>query len=291
MSQQDEAKFPAGKCQRELINTGYIDSQVRTIDSELPDNFKKEVKRAELMEIDEPKEENNEVSENESSNDILAMAIDMITDKLPEEENLATMTTSYPASPMADTPDRINKEILGDEEWLELTSTSKGVFQKCIELQQEGYDMNKIDMEITIHLAGSDHQTTWLHLGIDLPNPTRLKAVLDTGSSVSFLSHEVLSVTAPDLLNYTTPCPCRFAGIAGDSVHTYGMITVPCEIAGRKCNQLFVVADIVEGALLGLDFINEHKVSWDHWKNELKYGIPKDLQRCDLPYHDGKPNQ
>ena len=68
------------------------------------------------------------------------------------------------------------KEITGHEEWLELTSSSKGVFQMCIELQQEGYDMEEINMEITIHLAGSDHQTTWLHLDIGLPSPISLKA-------------------------------------------------------------------------------------------------------------------
>ena len=39
-------------------------------------------------------------------------------------------------------------------------------------------------------------------------------------------------------------------------------------------NQLFIIADIVEGALLGLNLINLHKVVWDHWQNHLSYGVP-----------------
>ena len=90
MSKQEKAWFPAGKCQRELIKTEYIDSQVRTVNSELPGIMKKEIEQEDIMEITEPQEEKKnevfvvqcpEVSlEDESSSDTLEIAIYMISD-------------------------------------------------------------------------------------------------------------------------------------------------------------------------------------------------------------------
>ena len=46
-------------------------------------------------------------------------------------------------------------------EWMEMTSYSPGVLEKCIELQQQGHEPEKIDFEKTVCLGGSDLQMTF----------------------------------------------------------------------------------------------------------------------------------
>ena len=57
--------------------------------------------------------------------------------------------------------------------------------------------------------------------------------------------------------------PVRIHGITGEEVTVLGTLTLPCMVAGKAVEHQLVVADIVEPALLGLDFMRTHRATWD----------------------------
>ena len=60
-------------------------------------------------------------------------------------------------------------------------------------------------------------------------------------------------------------------GARGRPIVTYGYIHLECIISGRKVEQDFVLADISEPLILGLDFIVQNEASWDWRRNMLVY--------------------
>ena len=89
------------------------------------------------------------------------------------------------------------------------------------------------------------------------------EAVVDTGSVLSFLGADEIRAHAPELLKKLCPYPARITGISGEEVEILGSLLLPCIVAGRLQTHKFVVADVVEPFLIGLDFMRSHRATWD----------------------------
>ena len=113
---------------------------------------------------------------------------------------------------------------------------------------------------------------TWMELDFYIGGLVEIEAILDTGSAVSFINSSVLAKHAPHLLLDLMPCPIKFCGIAGKTFKSAGFIPLSCKIEGKYIHKHnFVVADICETALLGLDFWTSYQVNWDYLKNKITY--------------------
>ncbi len=179
----------------------------------------------------------------------------------------------------------------GDEPCEKLNDWDNETWMKLADMGwNHGYDT-----EVRILLAGTNHQRTNILVELGMENIIEIPAVLDSGSDVSFLSREVLLRNAPEVLQQTMQCPVRFAGIAGDALKTYGMLELTCRIENKVVRQVFVIADIVEGGLLGLDFQAKYKVVWCWWSNKIKFDWngcqPLDVGNCKLLKDLELPNQ
>jgi hypothetical protein len=126
-----------------------------------------------------------------------------------------------------------------------------------------------------VNLCSINHLRTTIEFDFYPNGIVRIEAVLDTGSEVSFLNKMILTNHAPHLLDLLKPCPIRFLGISGDPFISPGFLPLTCKIEGRTIpRHNFVIADIVETALLGLDFWNKHKVNWDYLRGCMTFDSP-----------------
>ena len=89
------------------------------------------------------------------------------------------------------------------------------------------------------------------------------EAIVDSGSALSFLSLVAVQKCAPDLLDKVGHYHTRVHGVTGAAVKVVGAIELPCEVAERAVLHEFVIADIVEPVLLGVDFLRRHQATWD----------------------------
>ena len=53
----------------------------------------------------------------------------------------------------------------------------------------------------------------------------------------------------------------RITGVTGKEVRVAGLMEVPCKVAGKAVLHEFVVAEIVEPVLLGIDFTRKHQAT------------------------------
>ena len=125
--------------------------------------------------------------------------------------------------------------------------------------------------EVTVNLARTNHLVIPVEFDFYEFGKIEVNAVLDTGSEVCFLNRTILLDHAPNLFNKLTPCPIVFHGLAGTTFTVDGMIQLDCKVAGKMVTQHFVVASIVENALLGLDFMTRYNVNWDWLKGTIRY--------------------
>jgi len=93
-----------------------------------------------------------------------------------------------------------------------------------------GYDQV---VKINFSDSESTHLITYIELDFYLGGLIEIEAILDTGSSVSFLNTSILKKYAPHLLQHLMPCPVRFSGIAGQVFQSAGFIPLSCKIEGK----------------------------------------------------------
>ena len=129
---------------------------------------------------------------------------------------------------------------------------------------------------IVINLARRETLETLIKVDLKDGNVMQGEAVVDTGSVLSFLSLEAMKKCAPHLLPLAEKYSARITGISGEDVEVLGTLTLPCLVAGRALVHQFVVADVVEPVLLGMDFLNMHRATWDWLTGELVYQVEKD---------------
>ena len=127
-----------------------------------------------------------------------------------------------------------------------------------------------IDDGLVVNFVKTKHIATPIILDIGDRLLMETEAVVDTGSPVSFISTEVLEKMAPQVLGQLEPCPITFRGVGGSSLKANGIKVFNCEIGGKVLSQLFVIAPIIEPVILGLDFMEANKATFD-WNR----GIPK----------------
>jgi hypothetical protein len=124
------------------------------------------------------------------------------------------------------------------------------------------------DSSLTVQFAGGG-QHLMTNLTFDFGD---IKAIIDTGSPVCFLSEKLLMKMAPEELNKLKPCPISFKGISGKSFNNQGIYLATFNIGGKVVQHPFVIAQICETALLGIDFIQKYRVAWDWWSEKVTLG-------------------
>ena len=163
-----------------------------------------------------------------------------------------------------------------------------------MKLADLGWD-HGYNTQVRVLLAGTHHQRTNMLVELGIESVVEISAVLDFGSNVSFLGRDILLRHAPEVLQQIMQCPVRFAWIAGNALKTYGMLELTGKTENKIIRQVFVIADKVEGGLLGLDFQANYKVIWCWWSNRIKFDWngcrPYDVGNCKLIEDLEIPNQ
>jgi hypothetical protein len=88
--------------------------------------------------------------------------------------------------------------------------------------------------------------------------------LIDTGAAVSLASTTLwdkLHRQSPGLSLLSTSCCIRT--VSGDRAHVPGRLVLELELAGQFYVHQFIVADIAENMILGLDFLRKHQVDCD----------------------------
>ena len=122
-----------------------------------------------------------------------------------------------------------------------------------------------------VQLVRRETLLTWVKVDLLDGSVMEVEAVVDTGSVLSFLSAQALRTCSPALLKQVESCAVRVHGISGEDIDVLGTLTLPCVVAERAVCHKFVVAEIVEPVLLGVDFMSLHRATWDWEVGDLIY--------------------
>ena len=153
------------------------------------------------------------------------------------------------------------------------------------ELEAVGLDViiNGDLEEITVCLTNDSHLNVDVQFNVHGDQLVTLSGPYDTGSQISFLNYGVIGKHAPHWLKMAKPFGYKVRGAGGDSIPTFGVVTLDCNVAGRTLTQDFVIALIVEPILLGLDFIIAHKASWNWGTGTIEFQKPSEPElKCRL---------
>ena len=106
----------------------------------------------------------------------------------------------------------------------------------------------------------------------DLGHRIQVTGPYDTGASMSFLDYQ----TAKQLdgvidWNNLVPFNHNVVDSSGKYLDVHGIAALNCIISGRELIQDFVIANIAEPLLLGLDFIHKYNASWDLKQGRIQY--------------------
>jgi len=138
-------------------------------------------------------------------------------------------------------------------------------------LLEENARMEEEEETMIVNLFNRESLETQIKIQAKPDDIVECEAVVDTGSPLTFMSLENVKTFAPQLLKQTSPYPVRITGVTGEPVKVKGSITLACEVAGKTVSHEFVIADIVEPVLLGVDFMRKHQATWDWLAGELIY--------------------
>ena len=113
---------------------------------------------------------------------------------------------------------------------------------------------------------------------VDLLNGTVVEgeAVVDTGSVVTLLNLGIVTKYAPQLLQQVDKDVIALSSISGETLQVAGSIELPCRVAGRSQVHRFVIANVVEPFLIGMDFMKAHQATWDWTIGDLVFPDPGD---------------
>lgn len=125
--------------------------------------------------------------------------------------------------------------------------------------------------ETTINLKSLGQST----LGYYLPGtigPTRILCLVDSGCSLTVLSKKIYD-TLPSNMKSKLISKKGVATVAdGSSTTTYGLVTLRGKLRHFKFEHQFLVADVQEDVLLGLDFLQHHQAGLCFKNAELSIG-------------------
>ena len=94
----------------------------------------------------------------------------------------------------------------------------------------------------------------------------------DSGSIVTFLNFKIASLMKGVVdWDNLEPFDYEVVGMGGESLQVHGVAPLSCIIGGRELTQKFVIADIAEPLILGLDFIHGFNASWDLKRATIRY--------------------
>jgi hypothetical protein len=124
---------------------------------------------------------------------------------------------------------------------------------------------------VVINFTGQPLLKTKMEIQLYMSHVLDVSAVVDTGASYSFLNRKFLLLHWPDKLQDLTICTTAFLGVNGSSLKVDGILDVNCKIEDRLFAHQFVIADMVEDALLGLDFLQPYGATWNWVTNKIAF--------------------
>ena len=92
-----------------------------------------------------------------------------------------------------------------------------------------------------------------------------IEMLVDTGAEMSFVSEDTFRRCGTDV--QLEAADMRLKAINGSSVRVGGKCHLTVGLQGRKFDQTFIVADIGDEAVLGMDFLRRYRCQWD-WEAE-----------------------
>ena len=102
----------------------------------------------------------------------------------------------------------------------------------------------------------------------------------DTGSAITCISENVFRRLSPDLRPEKLPMMknSQFQSAGGQQLKVRGLYNLPLQILGKTITHpTFVISDLNENGIIGIDFINQHKLNYDtqrfgfYWNNDKEW--------------------
>ena len=132
------------------------------------------------------------------------------------------------------------------------------------------HNVTSILVYLNIHVLGTNSQV--------------LTFLVDTGSQRSFISRKQYE----EKLKCHTPYKdtiVRIYGIGGAEMYIKGQTEVPVHVGKEMLYHNFLIAEIEEEAIVGFDFMKEHKVEWT-WADQPYRSVNRDYLVTWIPSAD-----
>ena len=109
---------------------------------------------------------------------------------------------------------------------------------------------------------------------------TAVAMLVDSGATVSVLSTVMWEVLRSEVPGLTLmPTRCRIRTVSGELAHVLGTVVLEMELGERFYIHQFVVMDVEENLILGMDFIQKFQVDCD-WRRGVLSLRGEEVQAC-----------
>jgi hypothetical protein len=95
---------------------------------------------------------------------------------------------------------------------------------------------------------------------------TSIDWLIDTGAEKSFISMDIFLKKLKGRV-MMMPTTVKMSAINGSHVEIMGRCSLIVEFEGKQITHEYIVADIEDKGVLGMDFLQEYRCSWD-WDEE-----------------------
>lgn len=170
---------------------------------------------------------------------------------------------------------------LGEEEelrarsWQQVGTKLGNRARRCLQEVYFGIAAVMSAAECTVDLGGGRKAPRYTTLVLDVAVGRQgAKAMVDTGAEVSCISARFLDSRWHALAPYySQQCPMGLRAADGDALQLEGMLHVPVKVGSKSYNQaLFVVTNLKDQVLLGLDFLTTAKAVIDVSSQRFTFG-------------------
>ena len=96
--------------------------------------------------------------------------------------------------------------------------------------------------------------------------------LLDSGATHSVMPTEYFDLLSPDCRRRIRQTPGVGKLADGNQVRMHGEITLPLKVGGAEVWQTFLVGDVTEHIIIGMDFFHKHECILDFTSFKLKVG-------------------
>ena len=92
--------------------------------------------------------------------------------------------------------------------------------------------------------------------------------LIDTGSAITLMSQTFYNRLPSEQRPSIKPTNMTAHGVTGGGLVIYGEVTMKISVSGKKLPYTFYVCDITQDVILGIDFLDKYRCTWD-WDNQI----------------------